>query len=292
MLDEATLGMGKVPDVPKLAIVSVDDSPNIIRATPAASPVVLDGDGSGLVNASAAGLLTGRELVLYAASMADDPAALKRQQAKGASLIVTDSNRKRGQRWGTIQDAYGETEMADQDPLIDDPSDQRIDIFDGAGGNSARTVAVQRGGVTAVATSYGNPVTYTPDVRAIYAVDGNPKTSWATAAFGPTHGERLEITYDKSQRSGQITLLQPTGGRPNRWITEVELKLDNGFTQTLTLDKTSRKAPGQTFTFPMQSFSKATLTIVGDTVGHQYGYGSASSVGFADVSYGPDIPTV
>lgn len=292
MLDEATLGMGKVPDVPKLAIVPVDDSPNIVKTAAASSPVLLDGDGSGLVDASAAGLLAGRELVLYAASSANDPVSLRRQQAKGAALVVTDTNRKRGQRWGTIQDAFGETEQAGQKPLVDDPSDQRIDIFDDAGHDDARTVAVQRGGVTAVATSYGNPVTYTPDVRAKYAVDGNTKTSWATAAFGPTHGERLELSYAAPQRSGQITLLQPTGGRPNRWISKVELKLDDGFTQTLTLDKSSRKAPGQTFTFPEQTFSKATLTIVQDTVGKQYDYGSASSVGFAEVSFGPKAPTV
>ena len=292
MLDEATLGMGKVPDVPKLAIVPVDDSPSIVKTAPVTSPVLLDGDGSGLVNTSSAGLLSGRELVLYSASMADDPKLLRKNQGKGAVLVMTDSNRKRATRWGTIQDMFGETELAGQKPIVDDPSDQRIDMFDNAGGDAARTVAVQRGGVTAVASSYGNPVTYTPDVRALYAVDGNDKTSWATAAFGPTHGERLELTYDKPLHTDQVTLLQPTGGHPNRWITKVELKLDNGFSQTLTLDKSSRKAPGQTFTIPAQTFSKATLVIVGDTVGRQYTYGSASSVGFATVSFGPTTPTV
>lgn len=292
MIDEATLGMGKVPDIPRLAIVPVDDAPNIIRTAPATSPVILSGDGSGLVDASAAGLLSGRELVRYSASMIDDQAELRREQANGAALVLTDSNRKRGQRWGTIQDAMGETEMAGQKPLVDDPSDQRIDIFDNAGGDAARTVAVQRGGVTAVASSYGNPVTFTPDVRAKYAVDGNPNTFWATAAFGPTHGERLDLTYSKPLRSGQITLLQPTGGRPNRWIKKIQLKLDNGFTRVFTLGFSSRKAPGQTFTFPEQTFHKATLTIVEDTVGKQYDYGSASSVGLAEVSFGPDSPTV
>jgi arabinofuranan 3-O-arabinosyltransferase len=298
MLDEATLGMGKVPDVPKLAIVPVDDSPNIVKTAPATAPVLLDGDGSGLVDTSAAGLLSGRELVLYSASMADDPSLLRQQQGKDAVLVLTDSNRKRGTRWGTIQDMYGETELAGEKPLVEDPSDQRIDIFDDAGGDDARTVAVQRGGVTAVATSYGNPVTFTPDVRAMYAVDGSPgvganeKTSWATAAFGPTHGERLELTYAKPLTTGQIILLQPKGGHPNRWITKVQLKLDNGFTQTLTLNKTSRKGHGQIFTFPTQTFSKATLTIVGDSVGKQYSYGSASSVGFANVSFGDGTPMV
>src|SRR5690606_10262998 len=136
-----------MPDVPRLALVPVTDSPNIVKTASAAHPVLLAGDGSGLVYASGAGLLTGHELVRYSGSMAADPDELRRE-LPGASLVLTDTNRRRGQRWGTIQDTFGETEMPGQEPLVDDPSNQRIDIFDGAGpedGDATRTVALQEG---------------------------------------------------------------------------------------------------------------------------------------------------
>ncbi len=297
MLDEATLGMGPIPDVPRLAVVPVKDAPRIVKTTAASHPVLLAGDGSGLVNASGAGLLTGHELVRYTGSMADDPAAL-RGQLPGASLILTDTNRRRGQRWGTIQDTFGETEMPGQVPLVDDPSNKRIDVFDDAGaddGDAARTVTLQEGGVIAEASSYGNPVTFTPDSRAVYAVDAfggedNLNSAWTTAAFGPVKGERLKLTFPDGLTSGSINLLQPQIGRPNRWITKIELTLDNGFSTTLDLTDESKKEPGQTFTFPSQTFHSATLKIIGDNVGHQYIYQTASSVGLANVTFGPQTP--
>ncbi len=299
MLDEATLGMGPMPDVPRLALVPVTDSPNIVKTASAAHPVLLAGDGSGLVYASGAGLLTGHELVRYSGSMAADPDELRRE-LPGASLVLTDTNRRRGQRWGTIQDTFGETEMPGQEPLVDDPSNQRIDIFDGAGpedGDATRTVALQEGGVVAQASSYGNPVTFTPDVRAMYAVDAfggedNINSAWTTAAFGPVKGEQLKLSFREGLTSDHITLLQPQIGRPNRWITKIELTLDNGFSTTLDLGDESKKAPGQTFTFPSQTFHEATLKIIGDNVGHQYIYQTASSVGLANVTFGPQTPRV
>lgn len=297
MLDEATLAMGPMPDVPRLAVVPVTDPTRIVRTASAAHPVLLDGDGSGLVDAAGAGLLSGHELVRYSASIADDPEEL-RSELNGAALIVTDTNRRRGQRWGTIQDTFGETETPGQEPLVDDPSNKRIDIFDNAGaddGDGARTVALQEGGVRADASSYGNPVTFTSDARAMYAVDAsggvdNENTAWTTAAFGPVNGEELRLTFPSGLTSDHVTLLQPQIGRPDRWITKVRLTLDNGFSTTLDLGKESRKSPGQTFSFPGQTFHSAVIRIIGDNVGHQYIYETASSVGFANVTFGPQTP--
>ena len=156
---------------------------------------------------------------------------------------------------------------------------------------------MQRGGVIAQATSYGNPVTFTPESRAIYAVDASGgvddvNTAWTTAAFGPDKGEKLRLTFPAGVTSDHVTLLQPQTGRPDRWITSVKLTLDNGYTANLQLGRASRKTPGQTFTFPKQTFHRATIEITGDNVGHQYVYQTASSVGFANVSFGPQTPRV
>lgn len=293
MLDEATLGMrSQETKDPRLAIVPVKDSPSIVKSAPVTGPVILDGDGSGLVSTAGAGLLTGRELVLYSGTYADDPAKLRALAADDPTLVVTDSNRRRGQRWGTIQDAFGETETAGQTPLTSDPSDQRIDIFDDAGGDTARTVAVQRGGVHAEATSYGNIVTYTPDVRAALAVDGNLNTAWVTGAFGPVKGEALLLTFDDARTTDHITFRQPNGGHPNRWITKVKLTFDNGFTTTVDLGPESRKGNGQTVTFPTQTFRNVKIAVAADNAGKQHSYRSLSSVGFAEVTVGDNPPTL
>ena len=287
MLDETQLGMGPhVPNPPKLAVVPVKDAPNIIRAAPLSHTVILSGDGSGLVDASGAGLLTGHEVVLYSASFADAPNDLVAQAKKAPALVLTDSNRRRAQRWGTIQDTFGETEQAGEKPLVNDPSDQRMDIFDGVGGDGARTVAVQRGGIHAVATSYGNPVTYTPDVRPAYAIDGNPNTAWITSAFGPVRGLALRLDFDATQSTDHIKLLQPVSDRQNRWITKVKLSFDNGFQTTVPLGASSRVGSGQTVTFPTQSFHAVTITIVGDNIGKHFNYKPYSGVGFAEVAVG------
>ncbi len=300
MLDEAMLAMGDMPDVPRLAVVPVEDAPGIIKTNSTDGVVVLAGDGRGIVDAAGAGLLTGHELVRYSATLADDPEAL-RDASGDTALIVTDTNRRRGQRWGTIQDTFGETEMPGQEPLVDDPSNKRIDIFEGAGaddGDAARTVAIQAGGIIAEASSYGNPVTFTADSRAIYAVDSvdgfdDESTAWTTAAFGPAGGEKLRLRFPEGMTSDHITLLQPQTGRPNRWVTQVEVTLDNGYSATFDLDDSSRESPGQTFGFGGdQEFSEATIEITGDSVGHQYTYQTASSVGFANVTFGPDTPRV
>ncbi len=298
MLDEATLAMGKVPNVPRLATIPVLNSPGIIKTASAQAPILMAGDGSGLVSAAGAGLLTGNELVLYSGSMANDPKALRSEQP-GATLVLTDTNRRRGQRWGTIQDTFGATEASGEKPMSDDPSNQRIDIFADVvkdGGDATRTVADQRGGVTAQATGYGNPVTFTPDTRAFYAVDATPdgkddlNSAWTTAAFGPTKGQKLKLTFPAGLTSDHVTLVQPQTGRPNRWITQMKLTFDNGFSTILNLGSASKKKAGQTFTFPTQTFKEATLEVMQDSVGHQYIYQSASSVGLANVSFGPDTP--
>ncbi len=41
---------------------------------------------------------------------------------------MTDTNRKRGERWGTIREQTGYTEQANEVAPFD-PTDQRLDVF-------------------------------------------------------------------------------------------------------------------------------------------------------------------
>ena len=77
------------------------------------------GDGAGLVDAAGCGLIDGTELIRYSASL--DPDEIEDALDDGAALLVTDSNRKRGERWTTIRHTRGFTETATAEPLVRDP---------------------------------------------------------------------------------------------------------------------------------------------------------------------------
>ena len=51
----------------------------------------------------------------------------------GATLLVTDSNRNRGERWTTVRHTRGYTETAGEEPLSTDPTDNRLPTFPDAG---------------------------------------------------------------------------------------------------------------------------------------------------------------
>jgi arabinofuranan 3-O-arabinosyltransferase len=290
LIDE--LELGAEPDLPnpsKVTVFPVEDPEPIVRATPTGQPVIIAGDADGLLSSAGAGLLTGRELVLFSADYADEEAQLRRQIGRDAALVVTDTNRKAARRWSTVLENNGYTEEAGEEPLRTDLTDNRLPVFPDAD-DDAFTVAQHRGGVHARATGYGNPITYTPDDRAANAVDGDQETAWSTGAFSQVRGERLELTYDEVQTADSITLNQRVEGTQNRWITRIGLRFDDGERLELELDERSRGAPGQTLTFPRRSFRHAEIEVLDDSFGIQKRYTGQSAVGFAEVELGdPDV---
>lgn len=282
MLDELALATPPLPDPPPVAVLPVTGAPAIVGTKPTQRPVVLAGDGEGIVDSAAAGLLDGHELVRYSAALSDDElgAALE----DGAALVLTDTNRRRGERWGNIRFTNGFTEPAGYEPLRIDRSDARLPVFPDAG-DDTRTVAVHRGGLTAAATSYGIRNELLPEHRPVNAVDGDPTTAWRTAENDPTTGERLVLTLEEEARPGTVTFLAPTW-RVNRWVTQVELRFDGEDPLLIDLDDRSRRAPGQTVDIGDRSFRELSIEVRADSAGPQGRYGGLSSTGFAEVVLG------
>ncbi|OWY60137.1 hypothetical protein B7486_70795, partial [cyanobacterium TDX16] len=208
-----------------VAVFPVEDAEPIVRALPAAEPLLVSGDGDGLVALASLGALPTDRAILYSATFADDADGLQAALDEDAALVITDSNRKRARRWGTIRENEGATERAGEEPLVDDPTDNRLELFPGAG-DDAFTVSEQTGGATISASAYGNPVTYTAGDRAFFAMDGNPLTSWRAQAFGDVIGTHVRIEVDEPTTTDHLTLLQPVAQDRNRWITEVQLRFD------------------------------------------------------------------
>jgi arabinofuranan 3-O-arabinosyltransferase len=274
-------------DPPELASFPVTDPVEIVATHPTDAPLLLAGDGSGIVDAAAAGLIDGSELIRYSASMTDDEIA--DALAAGATLLVTDSNRNRGERWTTVRHTRGYTESAGEEPLSTDPTDNRLPLFPDQGDDSM-TVTAERGGVEAHATSYGNPITFTTEERPSLAVDGDLETAWRTAAFSDARGERIELTLADTTTTDHVTLTQPTTGARNRFITEVRLRFDGGDAIDVELGQESRDEPGQTVMFPERSFDTLSVEILADSAGFVPRYSGQSSVGFAEIAVGDDPP--
>jgi arabinofuranan 3-O-arabinosyltransferase len=276
-----------LPDPPELAVLPVTDPVPIVATHTTDNPVLVGGDGAGLVDAAGAGLIDGSELIQYSASL--DAAGVRAALDEGAALVLTDSNRRRGERWTTVRHTRGYTETADGEPLSTDYSDNRLPVFPEAG-TETMTVAESRGEVEASATSYGNPITFTSEERASLAVDGDPETAWRTGAFSDARGERIELELAAPVTTDHITLVQPTNGSRNRFITEARLRFDGGSPLVVELARESRDLPGQRISFPTRAFETLSIEILADSAGEVPRYAGQSSLGFAEIVIGDDPP--
>jgi hypothetical protein len=284
MLDEIALGLpAGAPDPAAVTIYPVRDPMPIVRARSAARPVLLAGDGEGVVDAAAAGVLPEDAMLLYSAS--SDDAARERALAAGADLVLTDSNRRRARRWSTVRENTGYTERAGERPLERDLGDARLPVFAG-GGDDTRTV-VELSGVRAVrATRYGNPVTYTPEDRPALALDGDPRTAWRVDAFDDPRHERLLIELERPVTTDHVTLLQPVTGPRNRHITRATLRFDRGSPLTVALTDASRRLGGQRVEFPRRAIRTLEIEVDETNIGTRDSYTGFSAVGLAEVGLG------
>ena len=255
----------------------------IVRTESTAAPLVVAGDANGVVAVASVGLLSGNPMILYSGTLDTNAALKKATLANPANLVVTDTNRKQGYRWNSLNENTGYTETAAQGPDKADPSDAPLDLFPGAPAN-AHTTAVLNGVSSVTASSYGSSITYLPEDRPAAALDGNPQTAWLTNSFTNQIGQWWQVALDKPRAEHQLLLVQPQTGDPDRHIAQVTLTFDGGHPVTIPLSPASRTAAGQVVTFPERTFTTVRITLSGVTVDNPSSpVGSRSSVGFAEV---------
>lgn len=285
MLDEIALALPTdAPHPPPVAVFPVLNRKPIVRAAPADRLVLLAGDGEGIVDAAAEGLLDDDRLLRYSGSL--DSSAMNKALGGNVALILTDSNRRRAQRFTIIRENYGFTEEADEKPLRYDVNDARLELFPGAGDD---TFAVaERSGVRSVrASSYGSLGSYHPESRATQALDGNPWTSWQVGDFSDPVGERLVIEFERPVTTDRFVVTQPIWGSRNRWITKATLRFDTGDPVHVALTENSRAVEGQVIAFPARTISRIDLTIDATNIGRRARYDGVSPVGIAELEIKP-----
>lgn len=258
MVDESTLAASPDASWPSpLEVLGVDNPRPIVRAESTSGALLVAGDAVGLADAAGLGLLNTTSPIIYAGTTDSDPSALSSALAGGATLLVTDSNRKQSFLWNTVSNNAGIT-LAASDP----EPDVALDIFPNAPGDAQSTAQVV--GVAAVTGVPDNP-----DHAASMAIDGIAGTAWETqigvppVAGTPPVGKFWQVTLADQVTTGKITILQPPPGdyQINQWITRATLSFDGGTPVTVKLGAASRSGHGQVISFPPRTFTTLRITI-------------------------------
>jgi hypothetical protein len=274
---------GTVPWPSPLEVYPVDDPRQIVRAEPQAAPLIVDGDAEGISAAADVGLLAGNPTILYATTLDSRSGEIQQAAASGATLVVTDSDRKREFRWNSVARNAGLTETANGTEAAD-PTAEPIDSFLPQTTDS-QTVTVFGGIESVTASDYGNDLQFLPEDRAAAALDGDTQTAWQTSAFGDPVGQWWQVQLDHPVTTDHINLVQVLSGSLARWITNVTLTFDGHRTIHATLDPSSRAASGQgqTLTFPTTTFKTLRITIDGTNLDQADNPASLPGVGFSEV---------
>ena len=272
------------PDPPPVAVLPVLDPQPIVRVADPERPVVVAGDAAGVVAAAGEGLLEPGRPVLFSADLADaivtPSVAMSGELGPGALVVLTDTNRQQGRRWGTIRETHGYTEWAGENHDPTNLADQPLRPLPDHPGT--RTVAVQTG-VRVTTSGYGNPVTYTPGDRPFHAVDGRTDTAWRVGAFSDVRGHWLALHLDEAMPVEEPMVLQAAAPGQDRWITRLAVHTDSG-TTVHELGPASHSAPGQVLSLDGAPTTTVRLEVLATDVGPRDHYVGLDAVGFAEVS--------
>ncbi len=260
-LNEQTLSLPN-PNTPLPPVVTytVAAPRPIVRAESTTAPLVVSGNGDGLVAASAVGLLAGNPTIFYTGTLDTETALRKRVLAAKPTLVVTDTNPKQGYRWNGITEnaGYIETAKSPHD-AVDDPLDAPLNLFPDAPPDAFSTTVFD--GVQSItASSYGSPVQYLNDQRPAAAMDGSTSTAWVLSQAPPI-GQFLDIQLDRPTTVDSINLSQLVTNRPTQVLTKLTLTFDYAKPVVVNLTHASQTAAGQTIHFSPRTFSLLRITM-------------------------------
>jgi arabinofuranan 3-O-arabinosyltransferase len=257
--EELSIPAGTV-EPPEIQVYPVERAESIVRTARSTNPVLLAGDGEGIVDAASAGVIDGRALVIESGTYAKQPRRLRQLLDAGADLVLTDTNRRRARIWGAARDVTGYTEISGEQPLEANAGDQRLTVFPDAN-DDARTVAVRRGVKLVRASGYGAPNRFTPEDRPSQAFDGDPTTAWTVGDDVDPIGQRLVVALESPVTTDHLTLTQPQTGLRNRSITRVGVRLDGGDVQYFDLGPESLTSQGQQIDFGERTFENLEVSV-------------------------------
>ena len=291
MLDETHYGLDpSAPPPHPIVVYGVQHPRPIVRGESLGGALVVDGDAVGLVQAAGLGLLAHDPAVVYGGTLPSNPALAANVLARGAQLVVTDSNRRQAFEWNSLSENTGYTETASEATLPFVTDDPGFALFPGAS-VATDTTSVLPGVQSVTASAYGTAFTLRSEFRPANAIDGDLRTAWETegTAEAPIVDQWWQMTMHHPATVNSVTLVQPQPIRnepwlTNQYVTKVTLTFDGGHTLTVPLGASSRTPAGEAIVFPKRTFQ--TLRVHVDATNLSTGgpppVGS-SLVGFAEV---------
>ncbi len=260
-----------------LAVFKVTGARTLTRSETLSGSYLVAGSGMGLVNLATMGFLSDNHSLWYEGAIG--PKVVAHLIKANASLVLTDTNAKVHSTFGTLSSSAGYVEALNEIPTNTSEEEHALYAFEPGSGN--QTVAVLHGISAVGASSYGNPIANVPEHMPFYAVDGNPNTSWQTAAFHKAVGEYLTIHATSPHIVSRIHFIQSQNPTENRWITKVSIKVGSR-TYHRVLTEQSWGVTGQWIDIPPTRGTTMTITI-DDTTPIYVPLKQQSAVGFSEV---------
>jgi arabinofuranan 3-O-arabinosyltransferase len=217
--------LGTPRELPEVRRYDVGDVRGIVHVDSSGPATILDGGAEGLAGLAAFGALPRSSPILYAGDLSRSQ--LRREAARGAEVVVSDSNRRRRFVPEFARQNLGATLPA-KEPL--DPNQAIIDPFPDRG-TDAQTVAVLKGASYVRAPNAGGLLEF-PERDAIKAFDGDPRTVWSADRYYHPRSRWIEIGFDKPRDVHVVELLPLRDSRGQ--VTEVDIngvrsKVHNGW---------------------------------------------------------------
>ena len=138
-----------------------------------------------------------------------DEAALRAQAARGASFVISDSNRRRVFVAARLRGNTGWTVPADE-KLSEDSA--QLDPFPRRG-TDAQTVALVGGGVASVRADFSPGFAQFPERRPFAALDGDPSTAWLADRALATDRHHLDIAFTAPRDVDHVDLMPYSDGQ-------------------------------------------------------------------------------
>ena len=179
----------------------------LVRVVPRDGATVVDGSAAAIADLAAFGALRTDRALHYAADLTEP--ALRAQAARGASFVISDSNRRRVFVAARLRGNTGWTvpaaEKLSEDSAQLDPFPRR--------GTDAQTVALVGGGVASVRADFSPGFAQFPERRPFAAIDGDPSTAWLADRALATDRHHLDIAFTAPRDVDHVDLMPYSDGQ-------------------------------------------------------------------------------
>ena len=172
----------------------------MVRVLPRDGGTVVDGSAQAIADLAGFGALRTDRALRYAGDL--DPAALRAQAARGASFVVSDSNRRRVFVAARLRGNTGWTVPAGES-FSEDAA--QLDAFPGRG-TEAQTVAVLTG-IASVRADFSPGFAQFPERRPFAALDGNTDTAWLADRALARDRHHLDVGFTAPRDVDHVDLM-------------------------------------------------------------------------------------